>query len=580
MNNLKIAKMFREIALILESENVKWKPRAYNRAAITLESLDEDVSDIYKREGEKGLTRLPGIGKDLAAKIIEFMKTGKIKHYEKLKKEYPIDFDSLTSISSVGPKKAIKLYKRLGIKTLDELKEAAEKGKIRKLEGFGEQSEREILKGIELLNKTRGRLLLGDVFPTVDKILSQLRSNKDIVKVNVVGSFRRMKETVGDIDILVVSKKPKRIMDFFVRMPEVKGVQVKGLKKTTVYLKIGIDCDLRVFDIKDYGSGMLYFTGSKQHNIKLRKIAISKGYKLNEYGLIDRRTDKVVASRTEEGIYRSLGMDYIPPEMRENEGEIDLALKHRIPKLIGYDDIRGDLHVHSNWSDGSDSIEEIAVKAKGMGYEYIAITDHSVKGLPVSGGLKPSDFKKQKREIDLVNSKVKGIKVLQGVEANIMPDGSIDVSDRILSELDIVSAGVHSRFKMSKKDMTKRMIKAIENEYVNIIVHPFGRVIGIREGYDFDFDRVLDVAKDNNVILEINAFPNRLDLSPYYVRKAIDKKQKLVIGTDSHSTEQLWHMKIGIGTARRGWARKSDIINTMGLKKLKQMIKLNTKNIC
>ena len=380
-----------------------------------------------------------------------------------------------------------------------------------------------------------------------------------------------MKETVGDIDILVLTDSPRKVIDFFVNLPEVESRIVKGPKKATVFLKIGIDCDLRVFDKENYGAGMLYFTGSKQHNIQLRKIAISKGYKLNEYGLFSRKTKKIIASKTEEEMYKALGMDYIPPEMRENEGEVELAIKHKIPKLIDYKDVKGDLHLHSNWSDGSNTIRAIAKKAKEMGYSYICITDHSAKALPVTGGMKESDFKKQRREIDSV--RIDGLKIFQGVEANIMPDGSIDLSNKVLSELDFVIAGIHSRFKMSRKDMTKRLITAIENEHVDIIAHPTGRLIGEREAYDLDFDEVLHAAKENKTILEITAFPNRLDLSSYYIRKAVSRGVKLSIGTDSHSIEQMWHMRLGIGTARRGWARKSDIINTLGLKKLEQIAK-------
>jgi len=570
VNNKKIADMFREISYILDYEGVKWKPRAYQRAAITLETLDEDVKDIYEREGIEGLINLPGIGRDLAQKIVEFLETGKIEYYEELKKKYPIDFKTITAVPGMGPKKAIRLYKILGIRTLEDLKRAAENHMIKRIRGFGEKSEQEILNGIRMLERFKDRILLGDAYPLVMKLLDGLKSSPYVERVEVVGSFRRMRETVGDIDLLVVSDHPRKVMDLFVKLPGVSGVQVKGEKKTTVYLEIGIDCDLRVFPEESFGSAMLYFTGSKAHNIKLRKIAQDKGYKLNEYGLYERISGKLIASRTEEEIYSVLGLSYIPPEMREDTGEVEAALEGDLPEPIGYSDVRGDTHVHSRWSDGSNEIDEIAGACEELGYEYVVITDHWATGLPVSRGL---DEKKYYERKEIIESFEGEIKIIDGVEANILPNGKIDVPERILSESTFVSAGVHSKFEMNKHDMTNRLLRAMDNEYVRVIVHPTGRIIKEREGYEFDLDKVYEKAADRGIAFEVNAYPNRLDLPPYHIRKALQHGVKLIIGTDSHSITQLWHMTLGIGTARRGWARREDVLNTLPYKRLIDWLK-------
>ncbi len=570
VNNKKIADMFREISYILDYEGVKWKPRAYQRAAITLETLDEDVKDIYEREGIEGLINLPGIGRDLAQKIVEFLETGKIEYYEELKKKYPIDFKTITAVPGMGPKKAIRLYKILGIRTLEDLKRAAENHMIKRIRGFGEKSEQEILNGIRMLERFKDRILLGDAYPLVMRLLDGLKSSPYVERVEVVGSFRRMRETVGDIDLLVVSDHPRKVMDLFVKLPGVSGVQVKGEKKTTVYLEIGIDCDLRVFPEESFGSAMLYFTGSKAHNIRLRKIAQDKGYKLNEYGLYERISGKLIASRTEEEIYSVLGLSYIPPEMREDTGEVEAALEGDLPEPIEYSDVRGDTHVHSRWSDGSNEIDEIASACEELGYEYVVITDHWAAGLPVSRGL---DEKKYYERKEIIESFGGEIKIIDGVEANILPNGKIDVPERILSELTFVSAGVHSKFEMNKHDMTNRLLRAMDNEYVRVIVHPTGRIIKEREGYEFDLDKVYEKAADRGIAFEVNAYPNRLDLPPYHIRKALEHGVKLIIGTDSHSITQLWHMTLGIGTARRGWARREDVLNTLPYKRLIDWLK-------
>ncbi|MCD6549868.1 DNA polymerase/3'-5' exonuclease PolX [Candidatus Micrarchaeota archaeon] len=570
-NNKKIAKMFREIADILEYEQVKWKPRAYRRAAATLETLSVNVSEIYEKEGLKGLDALPGVGKDLAAKIKEFLETGKMKDYEELKKKYPIDFDSLTAVPGLGPKKVIKLYKFLGVKTLEDLKLAVKQHRIKRLPGFGEKSELEIAKGLEMIEKMKGRMLLGNSLPLAEKIADYIRNVEGVKRVEIVGSVRRMKETNGDIDILTIARYPRLVMDRFVKAPWVAEVEVKGPAKTTVFLDEGIECDLRVFKEEEFGAAMLYFTGSKAHNIKLRKIAIEKGYKLNEYGLYD-RMGRRVASRTEEEIYEHLGLkQWIPPEIREDEGEIEAAIEGTLPKLVGYDEIKGDLQIHTTWSDGTGSVEDMVRAAERMGYEYIVITDHSRMGLAVAKGLeKRKDFEKQREEIESIDTKMD---VYAGVEANILPNGHLDVSDDILSELDFVCAGVHSRFRMSKTGMTNRLIRAIKNDYVDVIVHPTGRLIGEREPYLFDYDKVFEEAAERGVLFEVNAFPTRLDLPPHLVRLSKKYGVKLSVGTDSHSTDHLRYMRFGIGTARRGWATAEDIANTMNGREFRNWLK-------
>ena len=381
-----------------------------------------------------------------------------------------------------------------------------------------------------------------------------------------------MKETLGDIDILATSKNPEKVIDFFTKMPNVADVLAKGPTKSSIRLKEGIQVDLRVLDDNIFGAALLYFTGNKEHNILLRRVAIEKGLKLSEYGLFDSKTNKLVAGRTEEEIYRKFGMDYIEPEMREDKGEIELAQHRMLPKLIGYNDIKGDLQMHTKWSDGNNTIEEMALAAKKLGYEYICITDHTGK-LAIAHALDEKRISDQRKEIDKINKKLNGITVLQGVEVNITEDGSLDMPNKILKELNIVVASIHSGFKNPKEKITRRMLKAMENENVDIIAHPTGRLITKRESYEIDLDAVFDAAKKTGTIMEINAYPERMDLRDVHVRAAVKAGVKLVISTDAHNADQLHFMKLGIGTARRGWAKKEDVINTRGLKDMMKCLK-------
>jgi DNA polymerase (family 10) len=569
MRNQEIAKIFNDMARFLRMEGVAFKPYAYERAALSLETLSQDVGDIYRKGGEKALLEIPGIGKAMAGHIEEYLKTGKIKHYETQKKKLPINLDELVRVEGMGARKAKTLYQKLGIKNLKDLEKAAKTGKIAPLFGFGEKTEKNILQGLEFLKRDKGRFLLGQILPTARNVLEKLKNLKEVEEISLAGSVRRRKETIGDVDILVVSKKPAKIMDFFVKLDGVEKVWAKGGTKASIRMREGFDMDLRVVPKESYGSALQYFTGNKDHNIVTRKIAIEKGLKLSEYGLS--RGKKMIASKTEEDVYKAIGLPFIEPELRENEGEIEAALKGQLPKIIGYKDIKGDLHCHSDWDGGEDSIEKMAKAAMDMGYEYIGISDHT-KFLRIEHGLNEKQLLNQHKEIEKLNSKFRiqnsGFRILHGCEANIMSDGSIDIKDEVLAKLDYVIAGAHSVLKQEKLKMTERLVKAIKNPNVDIISHPTGRLIGKRDEYQVDFDKILKTAKETGTILEINSAPIRLDLRDLYIRRAKNEGVKMIINTDSHQKEQLGLIEYGIAMARRGWAEKNDIINTLPVEEL------------
>ena len=584
MRNQEIAKIFYGIASYLETESVAFKPYAYEKAAINLETLEEDVEEIYKKGGLKALKSLPGVGKSIAEKIEEYLKTSKIKYYEQLKKKMPFNLEEIIAVEGMGPKKAKVLYQKLGIKNIKDLEKAAKAGKIARLFGFGEKTEKNIIEGIAFLKRSKGRFLLGEILPKAKEVYEKLKSLKEVERIDYCGSLRRMKETIGDVDFLVVSQKPQivvkedkpssspftaaRVMDFFVSLPGIIKIWGKGTTKASVRTINGFDMDIRVVPKRSYGSALQYFTGSKEHNIVTRKIAIDKGLKLSEYGLF--RGSKMIAGENEEGIYKILGMDWMPPEMRENQGEIEAALEHKLPHVIGYKDIKGDLHCHSDWDGGANTISEMAEAAQKMGYEYIGIADHT-KFLRIEHGLDEKKLVEQRKEIDRLNSKQipnSKFQILQGCEANILFDGSIDIKNEVLKKLDFVIAGVHSSFKMEKTKMTERIIRAMKNPNVDIISHPTGRLLKRRDEYQIDFDKILKVAKKTGTILEINSYPERLDLNDQNIRRAKTAGVKMVINTDSHHKDQLRFIEFGIAQARRGWAEKEDIINTQPLEKL------------
>ena len=569
MKNIEVAELLNEIADYLEFADDTFRVRAYRKAALVIEGLSEDIEQVWK---DGRLEELPGIGEGIAKKIDEFLKTGKLKHLDELKKKTPVDMESLGRIEGMGPKTILKLYRELKIKNVAGLEKAAKQGKIQKIEGLGPTVEQNIIKSIEFAKKSKDRVPLGFALGSAEEVTKYLKALKEVQKVSVAGSTRRMKETIGDIDILATSKNPQIVIDFFAKMPNVAQVLAKGPTKSSVRLKEGMQVDLRVLNDNIFGAALLYFTGNKEHNIILRRIAIKKGLKLSEYGLFDSRTNRLVAGRTEEEVYKKLGMDYIEPEMREDEGEIEMAQHHMLPKLIGYNNIKGDLQMHTKWSDGNNTVEEMALAAKKLGHEYICITDHTGK-LAIANALDEKRIKGQRKEIDKLNKKLSGIEILQGVEVNITDDGRLDMPDKVLKELDIVVASIHSGFKNPKEKITRRMVKAIENENVDIIAHPTGRLITKRESYDIDLEAVFDAAKRTNTIMEINSYPERMDLRDSHVRAAVKAGVKLVISTDAHNTDQLHFFKLGIGTARRGWATKNDIINTRKLKDMIRMLK-------
>jgi DNA polymerase (family 10) len=573
MKNQEVAKLLRMMASYLEMKGVQFKPQAYEKAAYSVEALDEDIEEFVKKKGEEGLMELSGVGESIAEKIIEYLKTGKIKELEELKKEVPVDIETLTSIEGVGPKIVYKLYKTLGIKNIDDLEKACLEHKIRRLPGFGEKSEEKILKGIQFYKQGGGRAILGFIIPVVEELVNYLKESGFAKEVVPAGSYRRRKETIGDIDILATSDKPEKLMDYFVKFDGISDALAKGPTKTMVRLKIGLDADLRVVDEESFGAALAYFTGSKDHNIAMRELAIKKGWKLNEYGLFD-KNGKMIAGRTEEEIYKALDLEWIPPEMRENRGEIELARQKKLPKLIEYGSIKGDLQVQTDWTDGQNSIEEMVKEAIKLGLEYICITDHT-KSLAMTGGLDEEKLLKQMNEIDKLNQKYKGkIKILKGAEVNILKDGSLDIKDEVLAKLDFVGAAVHSHFNLPKNIQTERIKKAMANTHVNCIFHPTGRVINRRPAYEIDIDEIIDYAKKTGTILEIDAYPDRLDLKDEHIKKCVEKGVKMVIDTDAHSVLHLGFLDLGVSQARRGWTKKEDILNTLPVEKLQKFLNL------
>lgn len=563
MKNQLVASILNEVADLMEMDSVDFRTKAYRRAAHTVEIQSEAIEDI-KKEGK--LMELPGVGAKIAKKIEEIIDTGSLEYLENLKREFPVDYDQLMTVEGLGPKSIRQLYQELGVKTLDDLEKQAKNHHIRRLKGMGEKTERNILINLGFARKTGGRSLLGRILPVAREIKDLLKTLEYVDRVEIAGSIRRMKETVGDIDVLVTTTKPIKVMDFFTQMEMVDDVVVSGPTKSTVRLKeTGIDVDIRTFEDESFGSALMYFTGSKETNVELRRIAISLGYKLNEYGVFN--SDELVAGTTEKEVFNSLGMDYVEPELRENTGEIMAAIDGTLPELVELKQIKGDLQMHTNWSDGKNSIEELALEAQKMGYEYIAITDHSTD-IKSSMSRDERVIKKQMDEIDSVNRKLDGLTVLKGVEANIDSYGYLDVPDKILEEMDIVIAGIHSGFKQNKHEITRRMLAAIKNEQVNIISHPTGREIQGRRGYELEFERIFEAANDNKTMLEINSRMNRLDLNDMHIKQAVEHGVKLVVNTDAHSIKELANMELGVGTARRGWAKEKDIINTLNLKEL------------
>ncbi|MCM8772128.1 MAG: DNA polymerase/3'-5' exonuclease PolX [Candidatus Omnitrophica bacterium] len=551
--NQEIADIFDKIADALEFKgDDSFRIGAYRKAARILREYPEDIEEVYKR-GE--IQKIPGIGKGMSEKIEEYLKTGKMKKYEEAIKDIPEGLLQLLEIPNLGPKTLNLAYTKLGVKNLSDLERVIENGQLAKLFGMGEKKVENIKRGIELYKQGKERIPIGIALPLVEEIIEELK--RYTKKIEPAGSLRRMRETIGDIDILATGENNIEIIEKFTTIPQVKEVLAKGDTKASIIVKTNnLQVDLRVVPVDSFGSALQYFTGSKAHNIKLRGLAKEKGLKISEYGVF--KGDKKIAGETEEEVYNVLGLPWIPPELREDRGEIEAAIENRLPVLVEEKDIKGDLHVHSKFSDGVETIEEIALIAKSLGYEYIGICDHS-KTSKIAGGLDEDTLKRRNEEIDRVNDKIKGIKVLKGMEVDILADGSLDYSDKILEELDFVIASIHQGF---KKNVTERIKRAIENPYVDIIGHPTGRLLSGREGYDVNIDEIIEYAGRFGVALEINCYPDRLDLNDVNILKGKNKKVIFALGTDAHNIGMLKYIKFGIGIARRGWLTKGEILNT------------------
>jgi len=575
--NKNIIKILREMAVFWEMEGTPFRPQAYEKAVQGLldRDLDEkNLASLYEKGGEKALLEIPGVGKGIAEHIVDFFKKGTFAEYEKFRKKYPFDAFELTKVEGIGPKMAKILWQKLKIKNLRDLEKAAGEGKIRKLENFGEKSEEKILRGLEFLKKSAGRQVLGFIRPFLLAFEEKIKNLPGVEKAALAGSARRRCETVGDIDIIVSSAEPAKVMAGFVSLSEVDKMMAGGDTKTSARLKNGLDADLRVVPQESYGAALLYFTGSKEHNIKLRELAAKKGWKLNEYGLYDGK--KMLAGRAEKEIYEKLGLRFIEPEMRMDEGEIESARDGKLPNLIAYGDLRGDLQTQTDWTDGEDSMEDMTRAAAGAGLEYILITDHT-RSLAMMGGADEKKLRRQMKEIDKLNSKLKSdnlkIKVLKGAEVNIKKDGSLDIADEVLAKLDIVGAAAHSHFNLSRKEQTERMIKAMGNPNVDIIFHLSGRVLNRRDAMDLDFEEILKAAKKTRTVLEIDAFPDRLDIKHDYIRRCVEEGVKMSISSDAHSVKHFSYLECGLAEARRGGAEKKDIINAWPLTKMLGFLK-------
>lgn len=562
--NSDVASVLYEIGEILTVKGDIFRSRAYQMAAQRITALTEDIRAI-KARGE--LESIPGVGKSISAVISEVLDTGQSKILEELRESLPKGVRDLMELEGVGPKLAMRLNQELGVASIDDLEKAAKEGRVRELKGFGPKKEANILVSIDAYRSRQTRFLLGAILPVVDQLTKYMRESDAVLKVEVAGSARRRKETIGDLDVLASSIKPEEVTQRFITMPPVIRVVSHGTTRSTVVLEGQIQVDLRVVAPEEYGSALQYFTGSKEHNVKLRTIGVKKGFKLNEYGLFDRDTDRRVAGEDEEGIYRALGMDLMPPELRENTGEIEAAIEHRLPKLVEEKEIRGDLHIHTKWSDGTATIEEMAEKARSMGLGYIAVTDHT-KSLGIARGLDEARLREQVKEIEQLNRGLEGFTVLTGTEVDVKADGSLDLPDSVLKDLDFVIASIHSGFKSDVEKMTNRLIAAMNNEYVDAVGHPTGRIIQKRNPYELNLERVFEAAAGQKVMMEINAFPDRLDLSDVNSRAAMQAGCVMEIGTDSHAANQLDFLPLGVSVARRGWLEAEDVANTMPIEKV------------
>ncbi len=562
--NEEVSALLENIAklLALQGDN-PFRVRAYTEAARAISATAEDIEDLY-RAGR--LEEIPGVGESIARKIGEYLATGRLGYYEQLRRQVRVPAVDLLEVPSIGPARARLIAERLGVTTVEELAEAAREHRLQALPGFGPKLEERIAREAARVAQRSRRLLLGVALPAAEAVAQQLAAAPAVQQVHPAGSIRRGRETIGDIDLLVASDQPAAAIDAFTTLPLVKEVLARGTTRASVLTRDDLQIDLRVIRPAEYGAALQYFTGSKEHNIALRTLALEQGYKLSEYGLFD-RAGRRVAGETEEGVYAALGLDWIPPELRENRGELEAARRHALPHLIEVADLRGDLHVHTDWSDGHDPPERMVEAAIARGYEYIAFTDHS-RSLQVAGGLSLERVREQRRLIDRLNTRYAPFRVLHGTEVDILPDGTLDYPDEVLAEFDLVTASVHSAFRQPRERMTARIVRALRHPCVAILNHPTGRLLPRRAEYEVDMEAVLRAAAENGVALEINGQPDRLDLDDGWARRARDAGVLLACDSDAHSTRQLEYVRYAVTTARRGWVEPHHVLNTLPLDRL------------
>ncbi len=566
MENSRIAEFFSRIADILDiqGENT-FRVRSYRNAARIIASLPTNLADFIREGGDP--TKFAGIGASIAQKIAEIVTTGRLKFLEDLQARIPKDLTELLKVEGIGPKKVKLLYEQLGVDSVARLEKSARAGKLRQVAGMGARTEEKILRSIEHYRRGIGRFKLSLGMAYADALVAYLSRVKGVRTLEPSGSLRRRRETIGDLDILAICEPGCKIMDAFTQYEDVEDVIAKGETKSSIRLRNGLQVDVRVLDKQSFGAALHYFTGSKAHNVAIRELARQRGLKVSEYGVFNTKTDKKVAGKAEKEIFAALELSYIPPELRENRGEIEAAARGKLPRLIELSHIRGDLQMHTTASDGHHSIQKMAEKAIELGYEYIAITDHS-QAVRVAGGLDEKRLAKHLKAIERANAKLDGIQILKGIEVDILADGSLDLGDSILAECDVVIAAIHSRFNMPEAEMTNRIIRGISNPNVHILAHPTGRLILERPAYEVDLKEVFKQAKSLGVVMEINAYPDRLDLNDVNAQMARDMGLKIAINTDAHSTTHLELMRFGVYTARRAWLEKKHVVNALPLPKL------------
>jgi DNA polymerase (family X) len=569
MKNREIARIFSELAAILEFRGDNpFKIRAYQRASMNLEAFPRPVEELSRRE----LLEIPGIGADLAGKIEEYVRSGSVGVHERLRGETPLGLAAMLSVPGLGPKKALLFYEKLGISSLDELERAAREHRLAGVRGMGEKTEENILRGIASVREGRKRRPLGKVLPLAQDIVESLRRVAPIGRIEIAGSLRRRRETVKDVDLVATSPRPEEAMEAFVRLASVREVTMRGPTRSSIIVGEGLQVDLRVVEESSFGAALAYLTGSRDHNIRLREMAVRLGLKVNEYGIFRESDGFRLGGEDESDIYRLLGLPWIEPELREDAGEVEAALEGRLPELVRLEEIRGDLHVHSRWSDGAHRIEALADAARARGLSYIALTEHSPE-LGIARGLSPERLLEQQRAVRELNSRLSGFTILQSTEMDIRADGSLDYPDEVLRQLDLVVASVHSAFRQPAEVMTRRIIAAMQNPYVSIIGHPTGRLLGSRDPYETDMEAILKAARETGTAMEINAYPDRLDLCDRHARRAGELEVPVVISTDSHTVSEFANLHYGVSVARRGWLERKDVLNTLEAPELLQRLR-------